>query len=173
MLEMVLGKYFQLLTSLLQDLSGNESSLGGSSFGMRMMQLDAAISMFWESPVWGHGFAYIRSLLEIDMTGDLLGGESFAFSLLIEMGLLGILAYLILFVGIYLSFKKHIKQGHTENEKSLALTGIALLVGQLAFIFVTGELGTTPIFLMLVALLLRLLYLMPHKPNEAVLRHVR
>lgn len=159
LLEIVLGKYYQLVSSMFLDIFSNESSFGGSSLGMRMMQLDAALSMFWESPIWGHGFAYIRTLLEDGMSGDLLGGESFAFSLLIEMGLIGIVAYVILFAGIYMGFRKYIKQVSTIQQRDLSMIGIALLVGHLVFIFVTGELATSPVFLMLVSLLLRLIYI--------------
>lgn len=67
----------------------------GSNIDMRLSQLDAAIDEFWKSPIWGQGINAIGEIKEHN-TG-LKGGESYAFELLVNFGMLGILAFFFLF----------------------------------------------------------------------------
>lgn len=171
LLNVIFGNHLQFITSTFEDISTGNSTLGGSNLDMRLTQLAAAMDFFWESPIYGHGFAYIRTLLENKSTGDLLGGESFAFSLLVETGVLGIIGYFVLYIGIYSSFKKYLKYSNLKVIKNLAIAGIALLSGHIAFIFSTGELGMTYIYLILATLLLRLLYFLYDKRNQLTTNH--
>lgn len=159
LLENMMGEKLKIISSIFDELSGNESDLGGSNINMRQMQLEVAMKFFDESPIYGHGLAYIRELIESDASGDLLGAESFLFRLLVDMGSLGIAAYSILYTGIYSCFKKFRDGKYSIESRNLAALGIALLVGHLSFIFATGEMDTTYVFLILEMLLLKLIYL--------------
>jgi len=170
LLEIIFGSYLQFITSIYDDILTGSSDLKGSSIDMRLMQLEAAMNIFWESPIYGHGFAYLRYLVENKLTYELLGAESFLFALLVETGGMGIIGYLILYKGIYSSFRKYLNYSRLKNIKVVAVTGIALLGGHLAFIFVTGEMGMTYIYLILTTLLLRLIYLLQVEKNSQIVK---
>lgn len=67
---------------------------GGSSLAMRMTQLDISYKAFLKSPLIGNGTKATSIVTE--QNPELLGAESIWFTLLIEKGILGILAFLTL-----------------------------------------------------------------------------
>lgn len=91
-----LYKYVDNFTSSFS-VSG-KSDIEGSSVTMRSEQLAASFQIFWESPLIGHGYdATDYYIEEKGWRDELRGGESIWFRLLIDRGLLGIIAYLFLF----------------------------------------------------------------------------
>lgn len=73
--------------------------VGGSSVEMRLAQLGIALSFWQTNPLLGLGVKAMDSIL--DMNIGLLGGESIWFFLLVERGLLGCLAFIVLIVSVY------------------------------------------------------------------------
>lgn len=157
------GNYLVLFTSIFKDLATGDSGLGGSSIHMRLGQMAIATNIFLVSPVFGHGLAYIRILLDNQLAPGLLGAESFAFKLLIETGIVGMVGYIILYGSIYSSLIRYRKRGGSKRVKKMAAVGVALLGGHLSFIFATGEMGLMYIYLVLTTLILRVLWLRPCK----------
>ena len=77
--------------------NSNESSMGSSS-EMRLEQLDISIFYFMKSPWIGMGTYAITDLVRDRMQEAILGGESVWYGLLINKGLLGIIAYISLYI---------------------------------------------------------------------------
>lgn len=168
LLSVVFGDRLQLIASIFENMVQSTSRLeDSSSIELRLIQMAVAMDFFWESPIYGHGLAYLRILMENGMPADLFGAESFLFALLIEMGTLGIIGYYALYKGIYSSFIMHIKFSKLKTIRNMAVTGIALLAGHIAFIFATGEMGSTYIYLVLTTLLLRLIQLTQSENKSA------
>jgi hypothetical protein len=67
----------------------------GSSLDMRQRNLLICLISFADSPIYGHGFNYMGNLIETDGDGRAFDGsmESVFFNLMVEQGLLGLLAY--------------------------------------------------------------------------------
>ena len=70
-----------------------QASVAGSTASMRFGQLDAAVSLFKMSPIWGLGSKF-ASTINNEYVTRLLGGESIWFSVIPGYGVLGIVAYL-------------------------------------------------------------------------------
>lgn len=77
----------------------NQDSVEGSSIEMREFQYAAALSFFYQSPIYGNGLGYISNAMELDT--NLLGGESIVFSVLIDRGIIGAISLLLLFGQIF------------------------------------------------------------------------
>lgn len=67
---------------------------GGSSLAMRMQQLEISYNAFLQSPIIGNGSKATADVAESNP--ELLGAESIWFKLLIEKGIVGIIAYFVL-----------------------------------------------------------------------------
>ncbi len=80
----------------------------GSSIGMRLSQLDAAIDQLWVSPIWGQGVNATGEIASVATA--LLGAESYIFVAMLNFGMLGLLAFgfYIYYVVLFL-FKKKVK----------------------------------------------------------------
>mgnify|MGYP003990762295 FL=1 len=166
--ESVFGNYLELIVSIFEELSGKESGFGGSDLDMRLSQLAIALNVFLERPLFGHGMSYIRILLENHLAPGLLEAESFAFKM-IDVGVVGMFGYLLLYVKIYSSFWHDLWRNKLRQVRVIAMCGIAMLGGHLAFIFATGEMGMLNIYLILSTLLLRLIYLFKAEQDESVI----
>ena len=102
----------------------NDDVSSGSTFAMRLRQLDVSFNAFLKSPFFGNGLKYSGYLASTIAGADLLGAESCWFKLLIEQGLLGISAY------IYIMYT-FIKEGAkiSKNDKcSLSFFALAFFV---------------------------------------------
>ena len=80
----------------------NDDPNAGSTVAMRLIQLEISFNAFMQSPIWGNGLRYSGYLASTSAGAELLGAESCWFKLLIEQGVLGILA----FVNIIYTFVK-------------------------------------------------------------------
>lgn len=67
---------------------------GGSSLAMREVQLEISLREFSKSPIIGNGTKYLAETKK--QASEILGAESIWFILLIEKGLIGIIAFLVL-----------------------------------------------------------------------------
>ena len=88
-----LSEYFDAIYFAL----AHTEEVSGSNIDMRVGQLDAALESFWESPIWGHGINAVGEIKEHKNLG-LKGGESYIFELLVNYGVVGIMAFLFLII---------------------------------------------------------------------------
>lgn len=129
--------------------------LKGSSVEMRYLQLAISYTIFNQKPVTGHGFNYITeglgyssNKLERTSNKNLFGFESYLFLLLIEQGILGIIANLVFF-GALLAFFIKYTRSKIKTIKKMSILSISLLLGHIIFIVGTGSLLTFP-FMMII-----------------------
>lgn len=124
------------------------TSVQGSSIDMRLTQLYGSIEYFLQSPLFGNGFEYINEGLgwqdfdQSKMNTDMYGFESIIFVLLIERGLIGIIAYIYFAIKVYgyINKKKNI-------DRTCAAFGFSVFSAYLIFSILTGELLSLPITL--------------------------
>lgn len=71
----------------------------GSTIAMRENQLSYILKLFEQSPIWGNGVnAALYYSKNVSGYEDILGAESIWFKLLADQGLLGVLAYVYMFI---------------------------------------------------------------------------
>ncbi|MDN3583738.1 O-antigen ligase family protein [Mucilaginibacter flavus] len=134
------------------------SSTEGSSVDMRQTQLLLSFKYFNDSPIFGNGFDYIIENLGFSSDNskrssdaEAFGFESYFFVLLIEQGLIGIIANLILFVSLLVYYIRNFLK--TEREyRRFVLICLLILIGYLTFILTTGVLSSMPFFFTLTGL---------------------
>lgn len=77
--------------------SDTSKSATGSSADMRLLQWEACLPSFEESPIWGNGRMYIWE--EVAPRFPILqGAESIFFSLSVDYGIMGIITYIIMII---------------------------------------------------------------------------
>ena len=143
----------------------NSQFQNGSSLEMREMQLEASLIIFAQSPITGHGFNYIQEGLgyasekeDRESGGELYGFESYSYKLLIEEGILGIVAnFIFVFVALLWLLKMRSKV-NSVGKKTIFLT-IGLLMSFVAFILGTGDLGTFIFFMIIFGMNVKLIML--------------
>ena len=99
MLSAVGDNYVYNILSLFDD--SYQDKVGGSTAEQRMGQLNAAIALLKQSPLWGLGYKFLN-VMSNSTTRALLGLESMWFRILVQFGLLGFLANV--YLGIYSLF---------------------------------------------------------------------
>ena len=92
-LPVILTIGYKVMDSMLNSDTSKYAS--GSSSDLRMMQWAACLPYFLESPIVGNGRMYIWEVVKAKHY-ELLGAESIWFSILVDYGLLGALAFLFL-----------------------------------------------------------------------------
>ena len=131
------------------------SEVSGSSIEMRILQLSSSFDLFLKSPIIGNGYYFIQNGLGFgteNYTGnaDLAGFESYLFVLLIEQGLLGIIANIIFFISIFHYFKKY----KSINNK-ITILGSTIVISFLTFALATGVLGAWPVSMLLIGIIIK------------------
>ena len=81
---------------------------GGSTTELRIRQLEVALNMFYQNPLFGNGINSIGVLTQIGNNSDILGAESSWLKILPERGLLGVFAYFILYREMWNNFKLYL-----------------------------------------------------------------
>ena len=120
--------------SVLLNDSSSQRRIDGSSVEMREGQLYGAKAMWLQHPILGNGFKYI--FLDLGWgsnkyVGDMFGYESLLFNVIIERGLVGLIAYVIFFYSIFRYFIKNRKYNS-------ALSGMGICVMTLFTFFSLG-----------------------------------
>lgn len=95
--------YLNNITALFDSTVAEEG--GGSNVAMRIRQFDVAINMFLNNPLFGNGVGSISTMMKIGNNADLLGAESSWLKILPERGMIGVIAYIILYIQIYKKWK--------------------------------------------------------------------
>jgi len=152
----------QLTSSVVVEiLSGqSDSDVGGSSIVMRVEQLVATMALFSESPIVGHGLASTRIMIESGVLPvDLRQAESELFSNLIDAGIVGLLATIYFYFYLARYFLQQRRASVERHLTQLAILVFALVLGYVLFILATGILGTFQLFIIIITLAARYLYL--------------
>lgn len=76
----------------------NHEQTEGSSVEGREMQYAAALWFYQVSPLYGNGLGFINEAIQLD--GELLGGESIVFSVLVDRGMIGAWSLILLLVQV-------------------------------------------------------------------------
>jgi O-antigen ligase len=132
----------------------------GSNVEMRVVQLAASYNYFIQSPIYGNGFGYIEEDLgwgdseDRVYDDDLRGFESWFFVLLIESGILGIIANFLFVIGLVLYFFRNMKRSRLYASIGLSITVMFVL-----FSLSTGNLGSWMISMTSVGILIKLIEL--------------
>lgn len=100
-LIVVLGLSLPMMTGMYDDIHDAMTAentwdyQGGSSLAMREMQLNVSLTEFNKSPIIGNGTKYLAHAMDY-YGAELLGAESIWFGLLIEKGMIGIVAFIVI-----------------------------------------------------------------------------
>lgn len=138
----------------------------GSSLGQRQRSYEAVFFYWQENPVFGYGKDYFVIDLGYDdeelVNKDLAGLEGVMMNLLIERGLIGVVAYLIFYMVLLLQVYKF-----RYIDRDVVACALAILLAYLLFANFTGELGSVPRTLFLMGALLKILFLSEEK-NKSI-----
>lgn len=119
MLKPYLLKYGDNILSIISSEAQNK--VGGSSVEMRFEQLDASLALLMRSPLIGFGFKFMNEL-NTALTASLLGLESMWFWIMLQFGLIGVIA------NIYFAFYSLIRIPKLFHSRSLFYTSLAYWV---------------------------------------------
>ncbi len=142
------------LISVVTDYRGKE--VKGSSLNLRQTQLLGSLYFFKKNPIVGNGYNYINDELGwrkqkiSDKNRKMAGYESIVFILLIEKGIIGIIAYLLFYGSILYYLIKNRKY-----DMSLAAFGIAIFSIYIFFSIATGELMSVPVTLFFLGIIVK------------------
>lgn len=156
------------IVSAFTDFKGEE--VKGSSLNLRTTQLTGSFFFFQKSPIVGNGYNYISDKLgwnkqKISRQNHKMAGyESIVFKLLIEKGIIGIVAYLLFYGSILLYLIKNYKYN-----LYLGALGIAIFSTYMFFAMATGELLSVPITLVCLGIIIKQIEI---KKNERWLCHI-
>jgi len=134
------------------------TQLTGSSVSMRQDQLLISLGYFYKSPIYGNGFNYLVDNLKFSSDkskrqtdADAYGFESYLFILLIEQGILGILANIFIFYGLIKLHTINLFRV-TSLDQKLTFSNLLIAISYIIFIFATGTLNSMPIFFLLMGI---------------------
>lgn len=102
----LLSDYFNNLLSIFD--SKAQEKVGGSNAEMRFEQLDAAIELMKQSPLFGLGYKFMN-VLHTNLVSRLLGLESIWFRVLTQFGLFGVFVNLIFLYYSIIKIPRHYK----------------------------------------------------------------
>ncbi len=111
----------------------SDTAVTGSSLDMRIMQFAVIIPFFLNSPIWGNGYAFIWSFVK-QVDADILGAESVWLQLLVDFGVIGVIAYLCCIVYMIKALKPVV-------QKKSVILPMAVVVGYTLSTFLGLELN--------------------------------
>ena len=90
----------------LRAFNAKDDTVEGSSLYLRLIQLNASIELWLQSPIFGNGLR--SATMFADKGYDVFGAESVWFRLMIEQGMFGLISYVSL-IGVFMkaSLKAH------------------------------------------------------------------
>jgi hypothetical protein len=162
--------YFPYVSNLITESTigistGSAKYENASSVSLRETQFAQSILIFNKNPIFGNGIDYITENLgyssdENKRKSDtnFFGFESYVYKLIIEQGIVGIVANLVLLISL---FNWHLKLFSKVNflKQKIIIFNIACLVGFIVFIVATGDLGIFLFFMSFFSLNIKFLLL--------------
>lgn len=98
-------EYLTIVQSLFDNKLAEEA--GGSSLKLREKQLEVGLQMFYQNPLFGNGIDSLSVLGQKGIGKNILGAESSWLKILPERGLLGVIAYLILYFEMFSKLRRY------------------------------------------------------------------
>jgi hypothetical protein len=130
----------------------------GSNVDMRNQQLLITYKYFLDNPLTGNGFNYIYEDIGFSSKKeksrsdeDAYGFESYFFNLMIEQGLVGIIAHIVLFYSLISYHITTLKKTIGRNRKFVSVN-LIIIIGYIVFILATGALNSMAIFFVLMGI---------------------
>jgi hypothetical protein len=159
---------FSIVEETINTFSAQGSKLQGSSVEMRDAQLQSSLVLFYQKPVFGHGFSYIVEGLGFgegdkrNSDSSFAGFESYSYRLLIEQGVAGIFCnvFLVLSVIVFLVKKRN---DIDLIGKTLAYGVMGTLVTFLMFILGTGDMASFLFYMSLLGVNIKLITILSKK----------
>lgn len=148
--------------------SSKGSKLEGSSVEMRDTQLQSSLLLFYEKPLFGHGFSYIVEGLGFgegdkrNSDSSFAGFESYSYKLLIEQGAAGIFSNVFLLLSFIVFLIKKRKDIEPLG-KPLVYGVMGTLVIFVLFILGTGDMGSFLFSMSLLGVNIRLITVLSQK----------
>jgi len=147
----------------------DDGQVKGSSAQMRAVQFSKAFSMVKDNYMVGSGFGAIKKVLQ-DLGGsdsDLKGAESIWLVILIDNGIIGIVAYIIFFTSMIRRFLKEKRRAITKSTERKISIAIVTVICYIIFITLTGEMNTFAFFMLYAGMFGKLIYLTIQREREA------
>lgn len=113
----------------------------GSTIEMRRAQLAIGWEFLLSAPLFGNGLNATRNIVLSGLAPELYDSESILFTLMINQGLFGLLAYIALFL------QATVKQFQCIKDRNVRAMAIGLIFGYAVFILSTGTLETMQLFI--------------------------
>ena len=98
------------IMTLVDSFIHSDTAVAGSSLDMRLIQFAVILPFFFNSPIWGNGYAFVWTFVKA-IDKDILGAESIWIQILVDFGLLGAIAYIFCLVSIYRALTKYRPEG--------------------------------------------------------------
>lgn len=118
-------------------LTGGDNT-SGSNMDLKNEQLAVSFLYFQDSPIWGHGIAYFKNFIQerYGTLSGLAGLEGYGYRLLVELGLVMIIAFITFIIKFIRIVTKH-------KTYDLLLSSITLsqFVAFVFFLMATGDYG--------------------------------
>lgn len=135
--------------------------INGSSLEMRAKQFLLSIELIKDNWLVGNGFRWLKEEFGLDPTKkDFLikegyyGFESFIFMILVDTGLLGLIAYsLVYFIIVKYNLINILKRKDNKKIFLAATLNFSIIFTYLSFIMITGEGHITPLIFSLISIL--------------------
>ena len=118
-LQPYLSEYTDNIISIFD--SKTQEKVGGSNADMRIEQFDAALALMMQSPIIGFGFKFLN-VFNNALTAALLGLESMWFWIMLQFGLIGVIA------NIYFAYYSLIRIPKVFHSKSVFYVSLAYWV---------------------------------------------
>lgn len=140
------------MDQLIGTINGTDQT-GGSSTEMREEQTDAALFIFAQAPIYGHGPDYVQEQLMPynnmywQQGLHFYGFESYSYGILIERGIVGVVMELLMWFSLLLYALKNRKK-HKQECADI----VSLLIGFIFFSLSTGALGTLEILMIFIGM---------------------
>ncbi|WP_258139032.1 O-antigen ligase family protein [Mucilaginibacter phenanthrenivorans] len=148
----------------------DDGSVKGSSSELRATQLASAVSTIKDKLITGNGFGSVRKLLhDSGSDTDLKGAESIWFVVLIDTGIIGIIAYLLFYINIIRSFIKEKKKALNKDISRGVSVIIVTIICHFTFISLTGEMNTFPFFMLYLGIASKYIFVKLREEKENAL----
>lgn len=154
--------FVQEKTEFLLSAIDSNSSVGGSSNTMRLNQYAAVFKIVQENILFGMGHNFF--LLDVGWNGDifnmahkyrdLFGLEGVLMLLLLERGVVGVLIYIVFYIGLIRTYIRYLKYARTEV--SIALS---MIISFIAYGNMTGELNSAMLTFIFCGMFLKIAYI--------------
>jgi O-antigen ligase len=124
--------------------------------------------MVKDNYIAGSGFGAIKKVLaDLGGDSDLKGAESIWLVILIDNGIIGIIAYIVFFTSVIRRFLKEKRRAITKATERKISIAIVTVICYIIFVTLTGEMNTFAFFMLYAGMFGKLIYLQIQREKEA------